>query len=92
MPDEIGSDSSNGESLKKLFEEVDPARLRQLVLQAVAISPLISLVPLDLAKGPVICPEETLVVSGDLPLILLSKGTLGIEHETLGESKTAWNP
>ncbi|RXW15232.1 hypothetical protein EST38_g10618 [Candolleomyces aberdarensis] len=61
VPDEIGSDSSNGESLRKLFEEVDPSRLRQLVLQAVAISPLISLVPLDLARGAPVCPEETLI-------------------------------
>lgn len=67
MPDEVGVDSSNGDSLKKLFADADPSRLRQLVLQAVAISPLISLLPLDLTKGAAVCPEETLVVSGNLP-------------------------
>jgi hypothetical protein len=50
--------------MQMLFAAVDPPRLRQLVTQAVAISPLVVLLTLDLAKATTICPEETLVVRG----------------------------
>lgn len=50
--------------MQTLFAAVDPLRLRQLVTQAVAISPLVVILTLDLAKAAAICPEETLAVCG----------------------------
>ncbi|RXW19485.1 hypothetical protein EST38_g6372 [Candolleomyces aberdarensis] len=61
VSDERVTESSDFPSLKKLFAEVEASKLRQSVLQAVAISPLIGLVALDLTKGTAVCPEETLV-------------------------------
>ncbi|RXW12837.1 hypothetical protein EST38_g13015 [Candolleomyces aberdarensis] len=58
IPDEMAAEAS--ESLNQLFAAVDRPRLCQIVLQAIAISPLILLLTMDLAKGLTICPEETL--------------------------------
>lgn len=90
MPEEAGSELS--QCMQTLFATVDSSRLRQLVFQAVAITPLIVLLPLDLAKAATICPEETLAVSSDLPVINLPNGTFIVEYETLREPKTTTNP
>ena len=91
MPDDYVPESSDFSNLQKLFEDVGASRLRQSVLQAVAISPLVGLVALDLTKGAAVCPEETLVVRGLLSPVTPSDGLWKVEHEALGEPKATSN-